>query len=69
MTVKVTRRDGESGERLLKRFSGHIKSTRLIQKFRKLRYWNQKPTKLKTRSSAISRETYRAAAKKRQFTG
>ncbi len=69
MTVKVTRRDGESGERLLKRFSGHIKSTRLIQQFRGIRYWKQKPTQTKQRASAISREKYRAAAKKRQFLG
>jgi len=69
MTVKVQRRDGESGERLLKRFSGHIKSTRLIQKFRKLRYFDQKPSKRKARASAVSREGYRAINKKKMFVG
>ncbi len=69
MTIKVTRRDGESGERLLKRFSGHVKGTRLIQKFRKLRYFSQKPSTRKTRASAVSRETYRAANKKKMFIG
>jgi len=69
MTIKVQRRDGESGERLLKRFSGHVKSTRLIQKFRKLRYFAPKASKPKARASAVSREGYRAANKKKMFTG
>lgn len=67
--IKVTRRDGESGERLLKRFSGHVKSKKMMQKFRALRYFSQKETKRKERAAAISRETYRAANKKRQFLG
>jgi len=67
--IKVTRRDGESGERLLKRFSGHAKSKKMMHKFRALRYFSQKPTKRKDRQTAISRETYRAANKKRQFLG
>ena len=69
LMIKVTRRDGESGERLLKRFSGHIKSTRLVQKFRGLRYFAQKPTQTKVRQTAISREKYRAVAKRKQFLG
>ena len=69
MTVQVTRREGESGERLLKRFSGHIKSTRLIQKFRKLRYFAQKPTKRIARSSAVSREGHRTKNKRSQYLG
>ena len=67
--IKVTRRDGESGERLLKRFSGHVKSKKMMQKFRALRYFSQKETQRKERMAAISRETYRAANKKRQFLG
>jgi len=67
--IKVTRRDGESGERLLKRFSGHVKSKKMMQKFRALRYFSQTETKRKERAAAISRETYRAANKKRQFLG
>lgn len=67
--IKVTRRDGESGERLLKRFSGHVKSTRLVQKFRKLRYNVAAPTKKKIRETALSRENYRAVAKRKQFLG
>ena len=69
MTIKVVKRDGESGERLLKRFSGHVKGTRLIPKFRKLRYFEQKPTQRKARASAVSRESYRAANKKKMFVG
>ena len=67
--IKVQRRDGESGERLLKRFSGHAKSRKLMQKFRGLRYFSQKESVRKQRAAAISRETYRAAAKKRQYLG
>ncbi len=69
MTIKVKRKDGESGERLLKRFSSHIKSTRLIQKFRGKRYFSQKPTQTKVRAAAVSREKYRTANKKKQFIG
>lgn len=69
MTIKVQRRDGESGERLLKRFSSHVKSTRLIQKFRKIRYFDQKPSQRKERASAVSREGYRAQNKKKMFLG
>jgi len=67
--IKVIKRDGESGERLLKRFSSHIKSRRLLQKFRGLRYFSQKPRKRKVRISAVIREKYRAEAKKKQFLG
>lgn len=69
MTIKVTKRNGESGERLLKRFSGHVKNTRLIQKFRKLRYFESEPSTKKARASAVSREKYRAANKKKMFVG
>lgn len=65
--IKVTKKNGESGERLLKRFSGHAKSRKLQHKFRALRYFAQKPRKVDVRSSAISREGYRAAAAKKQF--
>lgn len=65
--IKVTKRDGESGERVLKRFSGHAKSRGLQKKFRGLRYFAQKPRKIKVRETAISREAYRAEADKKQF--
>ncbi len=65
--IKVTIRDGESGDRLLKRFSNHIKSRRLQNVFRAGRYFSQKTTKQKQRDIAISREKHRAVAKKKQF--
>lgn len=65
--IKVQRKDGESSEKLLKRWSGHIKSTKLIQKFRNKRYFAQKPVQTKVRSAAIKREEYRAANQKRRF--
>ncbi|MCK5461119.1 hypothetical protein KAI58_03985 [Candidatus Gracilibacteria bacterium] len=65
--IKVTKKNGESGERLLKRFSGHAKSRKLQHKFRALRYFAQKPRKKNVRESAISREEYREEAKKKQF--
>ncbi len=65
--LKVTKKDGESTDKLMKRFSSHIKSRRLMQKFRAARYFKQKPTKRLTRQAAVSREKYRAENKKREF--
>ncbi len=65
--LKVKKRDGESSDRLLKRFSNHIKNRKLIQAFRKKRYFAQKPTRTKVRAAAISREKHRAENKKKAF--
>jgi len=65
--IKVLKRDGESGDKLLKRFSNHIKSRRLLQKFRMLRYFRQSPRKINVRNAAVVREKHRAEAKKKQF--
>ncbi|MDH3324538.1 MAG: hypothetical protein OEL89_02790 [Candidatus Peregrinibacteria bacterium] len=65
--IKVTKKTGESGDKLLKRFSGYVKGRKLIQKFRELRYFKQKPTKKVTRETAISREKHRAVNKRKQF--
>lgn len=65
--IKVTKRNGESAEKLLKRFSGHVKSRRLIQKFRSLRYCSQKPRKINVRETAVIREGHREENKKKQF--
>lgn len=65
--IKVTKRNGESAEKLLKRFSGHVKSRRLIQKFRALRYNAQKPRKTEERAAAVMREAHRKENKKKQF--
>lgn len=67
MVVQVTRKDGESSDKLLKRFSGHIKSIKLMQKFRGIRYFKQKPRKWQSRDAAVKREEYRAANKKKQY--
>ena len=67
MTIKVKSRDGESGERLLKRFSSHVKSRKLPQVFRKLRYFSGNVTARKRKLAAIKREEYRKVAKKKQF--
>jgi ribosomal protein S21 len=65
--IIVQKKDGESAEKLLKRFGNHVKNRKLIQKFRNLRYFKQNPTKGKVRDAAISREKYRAIAKRKQF--
>lgn len=65
--IQVRKKDGESPEKLLKRFSGHVKSLRLIQRFRALRYNTPKPRKNEVRSAAIMREHHRAENKKKQF--
>lgn len=67
MTIQVQRRDGESGEKLLKRFSGHVKSTRIMYKIRGNRYFAQTPRKVKVRASAVMREAHRAKNKKKRF--
>ncbi len=67
MVIKVIRKDGESGEKLLRRFNNHIKSTRIQKKMRKLRNFSQKPTKQVARASAIAREGYRSENKRKQF--
>ncbi len=67
MTVKTTRRDGESGEKLLKRFNGHIKSLKLMQKFRRVRYFKPKARKGDMRAAAVVREAHRANNKRRSF--
>lgn len=65
--IKVTKQDGDSGDKLLKRFSKYVKNRKLIQKFRKLRYFEQKPTQKREREAAISREKHRAEAKRKRF--
>ncbi len=65
--IKVTKQDGDSGDKLLKRFSKYVKNRKLIQKFRKGRYFAQKPSKIKARETAISREKYRDENKRKRF--
>ena len=65
--IKVIKRNGESADKLLKRFSGHVKLRRLLQKARKLRYFTQPPRKTDVRAAAIAREAYRTENKKKQF--
>ncbi len=65
--IKVDKKNGESGEKLLRRFSSRIKALKMQQKFRGLRYWRQKPTQKKVREAAVMREGYRKQNKRRQF--
>ncbi len=65
--IKVTIRDGESVDRLIKRFLRHVKNRGLLKAFREDRYFKQKPTKKKIREAALSREKYRAENKKKQY--
>jgi len=65
--IKVTKQDNESTEKLLKRFMKHVKSCRLIPKFRSLRYFKKDLTKKLQRESAVIREKYRAENKKKLF--
>lgn len=66
--IQIFVRDGESVDRFIKRFAGHIKSTRIAKKMRKLRYFVRPVTELKKRDAAVMREHYRAEAKKRRFS-
>ena len=65
--IKVKIRDGESTDRLIKRFLKHVKNRGLLKAFRSGRYFAQKPTKKKNREAALSREKYRAERKKKQY--
>ena len=69
MFIKINLRNGESADKFIKRFGGYIKTTGLVKKFRKGRYFAQKPTNIKVREAALSREKNRAAAKRRKFLG
>lgn len=65
--IKVQAKDGESTDRLIKRFLKHVKNRGLLKSFRKARYFAQKPTQKKAREAALSREVYRAENKKKQY--
>ncbi len=65
--IKVTAKNGESFDRMLKRFGGHIKSRGLLKMFRTGRYFGQKPTQRKVREAAVKREEYRSVNAKKQF--
>lgn len=65
--ISVNIRDGESGEKFLKRFSSHVKKTKMMQKFRKLRYFIQTPRKNEVRAAAVMREFHRKGNKKRRI--
>ncbi len=67
--IQIFIKEGESIDRMIKRFGNHIKSRGLMKKARKGRYFQGKTSKIKIREAAISREGYRAAAKKRQYLG
>jgi ribosomal protein S21 len=66
--IQIFVRDGESIDRFIKRFGGHIKSTRIAKKMRKLRYFIRPVTQRKAREAAVMREHYREEAKKRRFS-
>ena len=66
--IKVTANDGESTDRLIKRFLGHVKNRGLLKIFRNARYFRGKPTQKKSREAALSREAFRVENKKKQYT-
>jgi ribosomal protein S21 len=65
--IKVNQKDGESIDRMIKRFGSHIKSRGLLKSFRDGRYFSQSEKKRKVREAAISREKYRSEAKRKQY--
>lgn len=66
--IKTIVKDGESTDRLIKRFLRHVKNRGLLKAFRNARYFKQKPTQKKVRETAMSREKYRSERKKKQYT-
>ncbi len=65
--IKVVKKEGESSDKQLKRFSNRVKSRRLMQASRAGRYFVQKPTKRKVRMAAVMRERHRKDNRMKEF--
>jgi len=67
MQVVVTKKDGESNERLISRFNKKVQASRKVLKVRKGRYHKKAPTKRHVRAAAIMRDKYRAKRQRSRF--
>ena len=64
MKVVVVRNQKESVERLINRFLKKVQQSRKLYKIKEKRFFAQKPTRRKTRDSALMREYYRSKREK-----
>ena len=67
MQVSVTKREKESNERVISRFTKTVQASRKIPAVRGKRYHSKADTKVKVRAGAVKREEYRAKRARRSF--
>lgn len=67
MQVSIVKKDKESNERAISRFTKRVQASRKLQKIRGSRYHSKKETKNKVRAGAVKREEYRAKRARRSF--
>ena len=67
MKVTVFKKEGESNERLISRFTKKVQGSRKLLKIRSERYLSKDPSKRHVRISAVMREKYRSAREKNRF--
>ncbi|MCB9809670.1 30S ribosomal protein S21 [Candidatus Peribacteria bacterium] len=65
--IQVKKHENESSDKLLKRLSNHVKHTKLLQQWRKRRYFTQEPRKNVARAAAVVREAHRKENLKKQY--
>lgn len=67
MKVAVVKKNKESNERMVARFTKLVNASRKLLVIREGRYFKKDKTKGKVRASAIAREKYRAVRNKQRF--
>lgn len=67
MQVTIVKKEKESNERAISRFTKRVQASRKLQKVRSDRYHSRKSTKRQVRAGAVKREEYRAKRARRSF--
>ena len=67
MRVTVVKKEKESNERCIARFTKAVQASRKVKRIRSTRYHAKKATKTKQRAAAVMREHYRGLRAKTKF--
>ena len=67
MKVVVVKKNKESNERMVSRFTKLVNSSRKLMTIRDRRYFKKEAPQGKVRAAAIAREKYRAVRNKQRF--
>ncbi|MBI5414918.1 30S ribosomal protein S21 [Candidatus Peregrinibacteria bacterium] len=67
MAIYAVRREGETNERLIKRFKKQVQNARILQDLREKRYWAHSPKKRVIRKKALKRAMFREKRAREQF--